>query len=77
MGKRKRHHPQDVKDYLSYCMKMYKAGKAKTDIVVKWYFLVLEANGLNPMLISHDDPEYGEGGSIVFPEDWISDEKVQ
>ena len=71
MGKRKRHQPRDVKDYLSYVMKMHRQGIPTSDIVLKWYFLVLEANGLNPMLISHDDPCYGEGGSVVFPEDWV------
>jgi len=73
MGKRKRHQPQDVKDYLSYVMKMHRVGKTDVDIVQKWYYPVLVANGLNPMLISHDDPLYGEGGSVVFPEDWMSD----
>lgn len=71
MGKRKRHQPQDVKDYLSYCMKMRRQGRPRTDVVLKWYFLVLEENGLNPLLITCADPEYGEGGSVVFPEDWI------
>jgi len=70
MGKRKRHQPQDVKDYLSYVQKMYRQGEPKTDIVLKWYFDVLIKNNVDPFSVFPDDPEYGEGGSIIFPEDW-------
>ena len=70
MGKRKRHQPQDVKDYLSYVMKMHRRKEPTSDIVLKWYFDVLIKNNVDPFDVFHDDPEYGEGGSVVFPEDW-------
>jgi hypothetical protein len=70
MGKRKRHQPQDVKAYLSYLTKSRYLGIPKSDTVFKWYFDVLIKNNVDPFDVFPADPEYGEGGSVVFPEDW-------
>jgi hypothetical protein len=70
MGKRKRRQPEAVKAYLSYLTKSRYLKKLKTDTVCRWYFEVLKRNDVDPFVVSRDDPLYGEGGSVMFPEDW-------
>jgi len=67
--KRKRKMNEDQKAYNSYLMKMRNQDVPNNQTVVYWYFLALRKHGVNPEIVRPDHPEYGQNGSVIFPEE--------
>ncbi len=60
---------EDQKAYNSYLQKMKYAGVPSKHTVVFWYFKALIKHGVDPTTVRPDDPQYGQDGSVVFPEE--------
>jgi len=68
--KRKKKVPKELREFRSYLMVMRNRGMPKQGTVEFWYFKVLQRNNIDPLTVTMDHPEYGEGGSLTFPEDF-------